>query len=191
MARTKSQEKYEAIMASTLKLSVQHGLQWLSMSKIAKDAGVVPATIYVYFDNIESILNKLYLESKSKLAGNLDGIIKAELGYRDNARIIWYSIFDNLIAHPTEFQFLEQCGASPIITQETRSQGMNLFAPMVTYILGGVEAGAIKNMRLELLHALFYSPITMLVEQVLFNGLELDEQHKEQVFESTWIGICN
>ncbi|MDB4867155.1 MAG: TetR family transcriptional regulator [Cohnella sp.] len=40
------------------------------MSKIAKKAGVSASTIYVYFENKEDMLNKLYLSIKKKMSLN-------------------------------------------------------------------------------------------------------------------------
>jgi AcrR family transcriptional regulator len=66
--RHKDEQKQEAIFVATIQLINEVGFLELSMSKIAKKANVSVATIYVYFENKEDLLNKLYLMVKQKLS---------------------------------------------------------------------------------------------------------------------------
>ncbi|MCZ8522715.1 helix-turn-helix domain containing protein [Paenibacillus mucilaginosus] len=62
--RHKDENKNEAIFKATIQLLNEIGFSDISMSKIAKRAHVSPSTIYVYFENKEDMLSKLYSNGK-------------------------------------------------------------------------------------------------------------------------------
>jgi len=66
--RTKSNEKRIALLNATLHLVNNNGFHDAPMSKIAKMADVSPATIYIYFDNKQDLINQLYLETKTSFS---------------------------------------------------------------------------------------------------------------------------
>ncbi len=59
--RHKDDNKHQAICDAAIGLITANGFADTSISKIAKVANVSPATIYVYFENKEDLLNKVYL----------------------------------------------------------------------------------------------------------------------------------
>ena len=61
----KSIDKRNALVQATIGLVNNNGFHATPMSKIAKMANVSPATIYLYFENKQDLVNKVYLEVKS------------------------------------------------------------------------------------------------------------------------------
>ena len=62
--RTKDDVKQEALVEATVKLVNQIGFAASSVAKIAKEAGVSPATLYIYYKNKEDLLVSTYVEIK-------------------------------------------------------------------------------------------------------------------------------
>ena len=60
--RTKDDEKVAALFEATVKLVNEIGFVSSSVSKIAKEASVSPATIYVYYKSKEDLLVSTYIE---------------------------------------------------------------------------------------------------------------------------------
>jgi len=57
-------------------LTNELGFDGISISKIARKAKVSPATIYIYFENKEDLLTKIYRDIRSKMSqGALEGLI--------------------------------------------------------------------------------------------------------------------
>ena len=54
----KSIDKKNAVLGATLTLVNEGGFKSASMSKIAKMAYVSPATIYLYFENKQDLINQ-------------------------------------------------------------------------------------------------------------------------------------
>ncbi|MFW9978530.1 MAG: TetR/AcrR family transcriptional regulator, partial [Candidatus Thorarchaeota archaeon] len=55
--RTRDQAKYDAIVKASVKLVNDLGFDGISIAKIATEAGVSPATIYIYFKNKEDLFS--------------------------------------------------------------------------------------------------------------------------------------
>ena len=60
--RKRDDEKEKSIKAAVVKLTLEEGFHGTSISKIAKAAGVSPATVYTYFDSKEIMLQVIYRE---------------------------------------------------------------------------------------------------------------------------------
>ena len=58
--------KKEKIILAAIQLINEVGFAEITMSKIAQKAGVAPGTIYVYFENKDDMLKKLFLTVKEE-----------------------------------------------------------------------------------------------------------------------------
>ena len=66
--RTRDEKKGKAIREKALEMIVREGFDGLSMHKLARAAGVSPATIYIYYRNREDLLNCLFNDVQAKFA---------------------------------------------------------------------------------------------------------------------------
>ncbi len=186
MARPKSEEKYEAILKATLELVTAEGFHGLSMSKIGKKAKVAPATIYIYFENTESIINQLYMDLKSLVAKDIMKGYKLEMKARDACMLIWRNYFEVLITYKMEYTFLEQFSNSPFITHVSREEGMRQFQPLMDFFERAMERGEIKKMPQSLIFPLFYAPLAQLAKNVIAGHLMPTEEILDLAMECTW-----
>lgn len=189
MARPKSEEKYDAIMQATLALVNELGFQGLSMAKIAKKAGVATATIYVYFENTEGILNQLYMDLKQLVAKDLLKGYKPYMTTKEGYEIIWKNQFKGLITYGLEYNFLGQFSNSPYITSISREEGMRQFQPITDFFKEGMKKGDIKEMPSDLIFPLFYAPLSALAKSVIAGHAEATDPMFELAMESTWNAI--
>ena len=65
--RTRDQAKYNAIVDASIRLVNEVGFDGISISKIATQAKVSPATIYIYFENKEDLFRKLYIDIRNQM----------------------------------------------------------------------------------------------------------------------------
>jgi len=69
----------EAILETTAGLAAEHGVRSVTMSQIAEDAGIGRATLYRYFNDVESILHAWHDEQvESHLAQVADALDPAD-----------------------------------------------------------------------------------------------------------------
>ncbi|VDG20415.1 TetR/AcrR family transcriptional regulator [Lactiplantibacillus mudanjiangensis] len=75
--RTKDENKVKAIKQAVIELCDTIGLANMTTAKVAKEAGVSPATIYLYYQDKTDLLSRLYEEVKDDLHRGLAGAITA------------------------------------------------------------------------------------------------------------------
>lgn len=65
--RSKDDHKREAILKATVQVANDEGLANVSMSKIARTAGVSPATLYTYFEGKDELLRAAFFRAKRSM----------------------------------------------------------------------------------------------------------------------------
>lgn len=185
--RNQDPKKRDAVVKSALKLINRLGFDGVSIAKIAKDAGVSPATIYIYFDSKEDMLNQLYLNAKKELAQlilkGLDAEAEPEAVIKEMLRRHWLCFSQ----HAEAFAFLEQFSNSPHITRLSSEEGSGYFKPMYDLVADFRERGLLKQLPTPVLMTLAVSPLIRLSRQQAVQALKPKEL--DQVIQILWESI--
>lgn len=184
--RPRSEEKYHAILQATLRLVNTLGFHGISMSKIAKEASVSPATIYIYFENKEDLINQLYMQMKEVVARDMMKGVHAGMDTRHAFGLVWRNYYNSMLRYSGEFKFLEQFSNSPYITKVSREEGMRQFGPFIRFFQQGMAKGDLQTLTMNVIFAFFIAPIASLAKGVLATGHSLEESVLETVIENTW-----
>ena len=187
--RKKDDEKEAALFEATVKLVNEIGFASSSVSKIAKEAGVSPATIYVYYKNKEDLLVSTYIEIKLDLSNALLRDFNDNLPIRDILRNVWFNMFEFISSNLEYYKFVEQFSNSPFSSLINREEVEQYFVPIVEVLQKGIEQKIIKNVNFDILTAFMYVPITVLANPVKFPDFELSEENIETAFTLAWDAI--
>jgi AcrR family transcriptional regulator len=188
--RRKDDNKHQAICDAAIDLITKNGFADTSMSKIAKAANVSPATIYVYFENREDLLNKLYLFVKQEMSAELLRGVKDSHSTEESFKIIWNNFYNYAIENPVRFAFTEQFANSPMVAN-CRSESMDFFKPLLDLFVRGVEAKVFKDIPLEIFNAFTFSPLMGLVKEHLSGQIVLDKAALATAYEIAWDAVTN
>ena len=187
--RMKDENKRIAIFHAAMEVITINGLANTSMSKIAKVAGVSPSTLYVYFENKEDMLNKLYLMAKKEMCvsmfqGKYDHTeVKGSLEHVLR-RYVSYSL-----SFPVKFSFQEQFYNSPNISPETRKETYQYSAPLVELIDLGIRQGIVKEISHELITAFIFAPLIFIAKAHHNNEIEVTAELIDKAIEMAWQAI--
>jgi AcrR family transcriptional regulator len=187
--RTRDDVKEAALFEATVKLVNEIGFAASSVSKIAKEAGVSPATIYVYYINKEDLLVSTYIQIKMDLSKALLRDFNDQLPIRDIFRHIWFNMFDYISNNLEYFKFIEQFSNSPYSSLVDKEEVEQYFDPLAKVLQTGIEQKIIKNVHPDILKAFMYYPITVLANPSLCQGFELNEENIEAAFTLAWDAI--
>ena len=185
----KSIEKRNALLQATLSLVNSGGIQSASMAKIAKIAGVSPATIYLYFENKQDLVNQLYLTVKSEFTQ------KAFEGFDENAPVkqsfkqIWFNMAHYKLNNTAQSSFLSQCDNSPIIDETTREEGLKHIQPLFDLMIRGQKEGVIKSISPYLFYAHTIYPISFLLNMQKRGLFQLSDNCLKDSCQSAWDSI--
>jgi len=187
--RTKDEHKKEALFKATVKLVNEIGFASSSVSKIAKEAGVSPSTIYVFFKNKEDLLVSTYVEIKRNMADAFLDDFDERLPIRDIIKGVWFSMLKYISNNLEKYDYLEQFANSPFGALVDKDALEKYCNPILNVLERGIEQKIIKNVNRELLSAFMFQPIARLANPRLCHGQAWGEEDIETAFTMAWDAI--
>jgi len=130
-------EKEQALLEAALDVVDREGLEALTVQKVARQAHLSVGTVYVYFDSKETLLRRLYRQTKARaLAQVLEGY-SPHLPFRQAVRLICHNQFNILVDTRKELGFQRQFYRSGLTDQETRAATEAYLAPLEDLVRRG------------------------------------------------------
>lgn len=161
--RTRDESKEEAIREKALEMIVEEGFDGLSMQKLAKAAGVSPATIYIYYKNREDLLHSLYHEVNATFAREALRDFDPELGLEKGLWRQYKNRMNFIQNYPHYFKFFEQFRNSPLITKKDL-QGSEFRESMCLFVNNAIARGEMAEMEPELFWSIAYGSFYSLLK---------------------------
>jgi AcrR family transcriptional regulator len=187
--RAKDENKRIAIYNAAMEIINRDGLAAASMSKIARAAGVSSSTLYVYFDNKEDMLNKLFLMAKQESsAATLKGL-SVGMDIKTGVETYLRSLFVYMRDNPIRFSFHEQFYNSPKLSPGIREEGFKHYAPVYEQFELAVNEGVVKNYPARLVEAFVVAPIMSLAHAHHKGELDVNEEILKKAIDMVWNAI--
>jgi len=187
--RPKDENKQDAIIKATVKLVNDIGFVASSVSKIAREADVSPATIYIYYKNKEDLLVSTYIDIKHKISDAIMRDFDSDLPIRDILKKLWFNAFDYIARHPGYFKFTEQFSYSPYSALVNKKKVEKYFEPMMDILRKGIEQKIIKDISFEILTVFMFYPVMLLANPRICATFELNRENIETAFTLAWDAI--
>ncbi|NHJ01817.1 MAG: TetR/AcrR family transcriptional regulator [Candidatus Heimdallarchaeota archaeon] len=183
--RPKDQTKYNAIINTSLELVKELGFTGISISKIAKQANISPATIYIHFKNKEDLFTKLYTKIRTDMSrGALEGI-REEMDIEHIFKSIWINAFSYNLNHLDYLIYREKFEQTSMM-ENIKPEDFELYNYINNLFQRGIEEHHIKDLPLPLLTSFAFVPIITLLNYH-FNGvINMDENYITQACEMAW-----
>lgn len=177
--RRKDDEKEKSIKQAVVRLILQEGFHGTSISKIAKLAGVSPATVYIYFDNKEDMLKGIYYEYSEEIFDCLLDSINRELEGRQQIELIIRSYYDYILNHQEIFSFVEQFSHCPSLANScTGKSGICHIYRLMTEMK---QNRIIKNYSDDNLLAILFYPVKAIAADHRKSEAEKSEMLREMI----------
>ena len=187
--RIKDSNKKEAIYRATITLLNKIGFSDISMSKIAEEAEVSPSTIYVYFENKDDMMVKVYKNAKEKLSNKMFAGYGNDLPIRSSFELITRNYIRFVLENKEEFLFMEQFNNSPYVNFLDKSDIELLFQPLHDLMANGKKQRVVKNVEDSLLFAHIETPIFELAKRSFRGQFTFTEENIESLVNMSWDAI--
>jgi len=185
----KSIDKRNALIKATIELVNNNGFHATPMSKIAKMANVSPATIYLYFENKQDLVNQTYIEVKAKYTKYAFATYNENMSVEKGFELIWKRIVDFKLKECENAFFLTQCNNTPIIDAPSRKEGIKHLQPLLDLWARGKKEGIIKPFSDYILYAFSINPLSFLMMATKRDEFQLHQAHIEEAFQAAWNSI--
>ncbi|MEK3721415.1 TetR/AcrR family transcriptional regulator [Paenibacillus sp. FSL H8-0034] len=187
--RHKDDNKSEAIFQATIQLLNEIGFSDISMSKIAKRANVSPSTIYVYFENKEDMLKKLYLNVKEKMSLKMLHGINETTPIQAGFELIMSNLKDFVLDNKDYFLFLEQFTNSPLIARLCLDESIGFFRTLHEFVEKGQQQQLLKQVDANLLLMYCYYPVTQMAKEHFKGAVVFNQEKLKEITQMSWDAI--
>lgn len=116
--RVKDENKQQRVKEAVVNLILREGIDGVSISKIAKEAGVSAATIYVYYDSKEAMLAEIFREYAHQPYRYIMKSVRPEMSGGELIEALVRGYYDYSTEHEEVFSFVEQCSRCPSLSAQ-------------------------------------------------------------------------
>jgi AcrR family transcriptional regulator len=184
MARPRSEDKRDAIMAAAVRVMAAQGLS-ASTALIAKEAGVSNGSLFTYFETKADLLNLLYIELKTEMAAAaLDGL-PAKGDTRRRMLSIWSHWLHWATSSPEKRRALAHLSVSDEITAESRQAAHRTMAGVVDLLERSRANGPMRDAPLGFVVALMSAMAEATIDFMLHDPAGADD-HSLAGFDAMW-----
>ena len=141
--RTRDENKIQSIRKQALKMLVKVGFDGFSIQKLAKAAGVSPATIYIYFKDKEDLILQIWAEASNNMADETLKNFKPDMSFSEGLKLQWKNRLNYCLKNPDQMKMWEQIRHSPL-----NDKAFALTKPAFREAMGNFVHGAIKRKEL-------------------------------------------
>jgi AcrR family transcriptional regulator len=190
VARPKSADKRNAILAAATRLFAERGLTAAPTSEISKAAGVAEGTLFTYFKTKDDLINALYREIKLELADAMMSDFPRKKPVRTRLRHAWDRYVNWGIAHPKQRKVLGQLQVSEVLTKKSRDAGSAPFVEFQIMVRDAIEQHVLRaDLPIELISRMLAASAEATIDLIALKP-RMANQYRDGGFEIYWSGIA-
>ena len=162
--RQRDENKELAIREKALEMAVEDGFDGLSMQKLAKAAGVSPATIYIYFKDRDDLIIQLWLQEMKKMVdATLEGFDPL-MPFDEGMKIQWLNRARFCMEHSASMHFMEQIKFSPYHDACMKKMDTTFLKIMGEFVHNAISRKELVKLPLEVYWSVAFAPLYQLVK---------------------------
>lgn len=187
MARPRSEDKRNAILAAAVKVMAELGAG-APTSKIAREAGIAEGTLFTYFATKDELLNQLYLEVKATLHEAMMQGFPHGASLRERVRHVWHAYVHWGALDVARRRVMQQLSVSAAVLPATRAKGAEAFCAVSEMIAESVSNGMLRDQSPDFAGAIMSSLADMTIDFMLAHP-DQEETYCEAGFVAFWNAI--
>jgi AcrR family transcriptional regulator len=162
--RKKDLKKEKLIREQAMAMIVKHGFDGLSLHKLARAAGLSVATIYIYFQDREDLILKIYEDVSSRMFEATLAGFEPEMDFEAGLRVQWTNRARYFLRHPLEMHFMEQIKFSPLHERALTVTGGKFRELMKAFVRHAIERKQLVPVPVEIYWCIAFAPLYQLVK---------------------------
>jgi len=187
--KLKDEKKLEAVITATCRLAAERGLFGLTLTEIAKAAGIGTSTLYVYFKDKEALFNEVYRRAKREALEFYCAGIDPALPLKRRVRGVWNKMLDHRLQRFDQVTFMEQFVGSSFMNEESRVYVERLSEGLVEIVSEGQREEILKAVPLSFLNSLFIGSVRETARLIRARTVADSEESRAVAFQLCWDGL--
>jgi AcrR family transcriptional regulator len=161
--RLRDEQKEQKVREKALELLVDLGFEGFSMQKLAKAAGVSPATLYIYFKDKEDLILQLGEEIGLIMTETTFKGFDPEMNLEEGLWVQWVNRSQYYLNNRIEVEFYDQLKLSPYREKLAAQITARFSEKMGQFLKKAIERGEIDKMKPEIFWSLAFAPLFTLI----------------------------
>ena len=175
----------EQIFDATDRLMAKEGLHYLSMHKLAKEAGIAAGTIYLYFKSKDELLAQFARRVFNKFVVAIEEGFDESQPFFEQYRKMWWNIWHFLQENPTILLNMNQYRSLPEFIETCKEE----HSCWEQFCLKGQEANVLADLDPHMLFLLSLKTAMVIASDNKFLGTTVTDVILESVIERSWRAI--
>lgn len=162
--RTRDVNKEHAIQEQAIEMIVKHGLDGFSMQKLAKAAGVSPATLYIYYKDRDDLITQLATKISHRLMETSLKGMHPKMSFADGLELQWKNRMEFYLKYPMDVEFIEQIRYTPTYDSVKDTIRQNFGDVLGKFVHNAINRGELQPLPFEVYWAIAFSPLYQLIK---------------------------
>lgn len=162
--RYRDENKVQAIRESAIDMVAKDGLENFGINRLAKAAGVSPATIYIYYKDKEDLLTSISIEEGVRMTrATLKGF-DPDMSFADGLWVQWQNRAAFALDNHKSAAFFDQLRNSAYRDKMLETISEEFKKNMGNFVENAVTRGEIDKMPLEVYWSVAFAPLYSLIK---------------------------
>lgn len=187
--RTRNEFKEQLIRQKAIELIVKEGLDGFSMNKVARAAGVSPATLYIYFKDKEDFITRITLETANIMMTYSLKDFDAGMSFEKGLMIQWKNRLRYLLENRIDMEFIEIMRYTIYYEKVTEMLTETFGSAMGRFIQNAVKNNELVEVPFEVYWSVAFAPLYQLIKfhnqgnSYVNSSFSLTDEHMKQTFD--------
>jgi AcrR family transcriptional regulator len=186
--RTRNEFKEQLVRQKAIELIVKEGLDGFSMNKVARAAGISPATLYIYFKDKEDFITRITLETANIMMSYSLKDFDAGMSFEKGLMIQWKNRLRYLMENSIDMEFIEIMRYTIYYEKVTEMLTEIFGSVMGRFIQNAVKNNELLELPFEVYWSVAFAPLYQLIKfhnqgnSYVNSSFSLTDEYMQQAF---------
>jgi AcrR family transcriptional regulator len=162
--RTRDINKENSIREKAIGMIVKEGLDGFSMQKLARAAGVSPATLYIYYKDRDDLITQIATDISNRLIESSLKGLHPKMSFADGMEIQWKNRMAFFLKYPLDIEFIEQIRYTPIYNTMKQTIRKNFGEVLGKFMHNAINRGEVSPLPFEVYWSIAFAPLYQLIK---------------------------
>lgn len=187
--KPKDEKKLDAVVAATCRLAAERGLLGLTLTEIAKAAGIGTSTLYVYFEDKEALFNEVYRRAKREAIDFYGDDFDFSAPLKARVRNLWNRMLDHRLCRFDQVSFMEQFVNSSFMSDESRAYTAQVGEGLMQIVVEGQAEEILKAVPIPFLTSVFFGSVRETARLIRAGSIADNQESRTVAFQLCWDSI--
>lgn len=162
--RIRDKNKETAIRQKAMQMIVRDGLDRFSMQKLAREAKVSPATLYIYYADKDDLILSLCAEAGSEMTQQAFIGFDTSMSFSEGLKVQWLNRAKYSLQHPEQVLFLEEIRHSYLKDRFAKLIHPSFSVIMSEWVQNALKKNQVVKVPIEVYWSIAFAPLYNLVK---------------------------